>query len=124
MFCVSLRSTLSPVPKTLTLSSVWSIVLTVTVLHCHDTVAMLFTRFARWLLDVESLDTSSARALKLRINDLLDDVAQLERRFNRLQGLLTGGIRHGPRDEDEDDDELEDDEQDEVLEMIEERKRG
>lgn len=78
-------------------------------------------RLLRWLLDVENVDDSSARALRKRIEDVEDDVSRLETRYNRLRGWVTGGVR---RDPDERDDEDEDDEQLSALELLERSRRG
>ena len=88
---------------------------------------MLFRRFLRWLLAVDPIDDASARALKRRFDDLSDDVATLDRRFNRLQGFLTGAIRRAtsPEDEDEDEDEANDEDEENIYgELLDARDRA
>jgi hypothetical protein len=63
-------------------------------------------RFLRWLLGLQSYaDDDGFRTLARRLDDVSDDVTHLTRRFNRLQGNITGWLaRLQQPDDDRDDD--------------------
>jgi len=83
-------------------------------------------RLLRWLLGLDTVDDTTGRALNRRLMDVEDDLAHLQRQFNRLRGTVTGGIRHAyePVDDGVDDVDPEDDDAavaEEVLDMIKRR---